>query len=146
MTNIHSDPSNDGRPILYPPKTGLHHDWQPGEVAVRGCHGWPHSLVLEPVKPGDDCKYVLCLDSSGIINSHNTEYLLTIEDALKHCEYMRRDWTGRQYDEAVEAVRGGFPFKVPREWSPDMISRVVEPLALAHALAVQRALGYFCEF
>lgn len=143
--NTDSESSNQGI-ILYPPKKGLHHDWQPGEVAVRGCHGWSRSLVLEPVKPGAAREYVLCLDSSGIINSYNSEYLLTIEGALKHCEYMRRDWTGRQYDEAMEQIGTGLPFEVPRQWSPDMISQVVAPLAFDHQHAVRKALGFFYEF
>ena len=71
---------------LYPPKEGLKHDWQPGEVAVRSSHGFPHSYVLAPLSQHG---YVCCLDSSGIVNFHSPAELLTIEGALKTCEYMR---------------------------------------------------------
>jgi len=104
--------------ILFPPKSGLNHEWKPGDIAVRlTCSGVRHSLVLEPVKVySPHFSSVECLDSSGIINGHHPQDMYTVEGFLKQCDRFRDEWTGRQYSQMVALAADGLPFETPPYW------------------------------
>lgn len=126
--------------ILYPPKEGLSHDWQPGEVALVSANRFPHVVILEPATVSGNYSSVLCLSKGGAIQHWSLSALLTIEGVIKCCNHMRDDWTGREYREAIELARTGMPFDVPDKWEGDLLGRALEPVALEHAMAVYKAL------
>lgn len=117
---------------IYPPKAGLNHRWQVGEIAIRACMGGPrHSLIIETNYDHAVEFYrthLTCLDCSGIVNGHHVQDLLTVEGYLRHCDRMRDDWTGREYRERVELARTGLPF-TPPEWWAKAVETAMQPLA-----------------
>lgn len=125
---------------LFPPKEGLNHDWQPGEVAIVSANRFPHVVILEPAKASGNYASVLCLSKEGAIQHWSPSSLLTIEGVIRCCNHMRDDWTGREYREAVELARTGMPFEVPENWEGDLIGRALELVAYEHASAVYAAL------
>lgn len=110
--------------VLYPPKRGLNHQWQPGEVAILNCVSKVHCLILCNGKRQDSGVASLeCLDSAdGGVYLTEPQDLLTVEGWLSLCDRMRSNWTSHEYCKMVNRAAGGFPFIVP-DWFPDAVTR-----------------------
>lgn len=93
-----------------------------GDFAFLAVIGGPRIVCVLHIYP--DGKDVCYLGEHGCVGYWPRSGLLDKAGYLAHCEYMRDDWTGKEYREAV--ARADRQFTLP-EWWADAHKRAMEP-------------------
>ena len=86
--------------------------WKLGDMARVALMGGPRWSLIIKHDPTGKMHTVLC--ERGHIDYLSDNALLTKDEYLKHCEYMRDDWTGTEYRKYREMAER--EFVPPPKW------------------------------